>query len=56
MIKINSDENLDKFIETIDFAKYCIPMIADDNTSFAQCKKIATKIVNDALEAKKIQL
>ena len=56
MIKIDSDEKLDKFVETIDFAKYCIPMIADDNTSFIQCKKVATKIVNDALEAKKISI
>ena len=56
MIKIDSDEKLDKFVETIDFAKYCIPMIADDNTSFTQCKKVATKIVNDALEAKKISI
>ena len=31
-------------------------MIADDNTSFIQCKKVATKIVNDALEAKKISI
>lgn len=56
MIKIDSDEKIDKFVETIDFAKYCIPMIADDNTSLIQCKKIATKIVNDALEAKKISI
>ena len=56
MIKIDSDEKLDKFVETIDFAKYCIPMIADDNTSSIQCKKVATKIVNDALEAKKISI
>lgn len=56
MIKIDSDEKIDKFVETIDFAKYCIPMIADDNTSFIQCKKVATKIVNDALEAKKISI
>ena len=56
MIKINSDQKLDKFAETIDFAKYCIPMIADDNTSFTQCKKVATKIVNDALETKKISI
>ena len=56
MIKIDSDEKIDKFVETIDFAKYCIPMIADDNTSSIQCKKVATKIVNDALEAKKISI
>lgn len=56
MIEIDSGEKLDKFIETIDFAKYCIPMIADDNTSFIQCKKVATKIVNDALETKKISI
>lgn len=56
MIEIDSGEKLDKFIETIDFAKYCIPMIVDDNTSFTQCKKVATKIVNDALEAKKISI
>lgn len=56
MIEIDSGEKLDKFIETIDFAKYCISMIADDNTSFTQCKKVATKIVNDALEAKKISI
>lgn len=31
-------------------------MIADDNTSFTQCKKVATKIVNDALETKKISI
>ena len=56
MIKINSGQKIDKFIETIDFAKYCVPMIADDNTSFTQCKKVATKIVNDALETKKIPI
>lgn len=56
MIEIDSGEKLDKFIETIDFAKYCIPMIVDDNTSFTQCKKVATKIVNDALETKKISI
>jgi hypothetical protein len=56
MIEIDSGEKLDKFIETIDFAKYCIPMIADDNASFIQCKKVATKIVNDALETKKISI
>ena len=56
MVEIDSGEKLDKFIETIDFAKYCISMIADDNTSFTQCKKVATKIVNDALEAKKISI
>lgn len=56
MIKIDSDQKLDKFAETINFAKYCIPMIADDNTSFTQCKKVATKIVNDALETKKISI
>lgn len=56
MIEIDSGEKLDKFIETIDFAKYCISMIADDNTSFTQCKKVATKIVNDALETKKISI
>ena len=56
MIKIDSDEKIDKFVETIDFAKYCIPMIADDNTSFTQCKKVATKIVNDALETNKISI
>ena len=56
MIKIDSDEKLDKFVETIDFTKYCIPMIADGNTSSIQCKKVATKIVNDALEAKKISI
>lgn len=56
MIKIDSDEKLDKFAETIDFAKYCISMIADGNASFAQCKKVATKIINDALEAKKISI
>lgn len=56
MIKIDSDQKLDKFTETIDFAKYCVPMIVDDNTSFFQCKKIATKIVNDALETKKISI
>ena len=56
MIKIDSGGKLDEFIETIDFAKYCIPMIADDNTSFTQCKKVATKIVNDALKTKKISI
>ncbi len=56
MIEIDSGEKLDKFIETIDFAKYCISMIADGNTSFIQCKKVATKIVNDALETKKISI
>lgn len=56
MIKIDSDQKLDKFVETIDFAKYCIPMIAEDNTSLIQCKKVATKIVNDALETKKISI
>lgn len=56
MIVIDSGGKLDKFIETIDFAKYCISMIADGNTSFTQCKKVATKIVNDALETKKIYI
>nr|DAQ48488.1 MAG TPA: hypothetical protein [Caudoviricetes sp.] len=56
MIKINNGQKLGKFIETIDFAKYCVPMIVDDNTSFFQCKKVATKIVNDALETKKIYI
>ena len=56
MIKIKDDVSIDKFAETIDLAKYCVPMIADDNTSFVQCKKVATKIVNEALEAKKISI
>lgn len=56
MIKIDSGQKIDKFIETTDFAKYCVPMIVDDNTSFFQCKKVATKIVNDALETKKISI
>lgn len=56
MIKIDCGKKLDKFSETIDFAKYCVPMIVDDDISLIQCKKVATKIVNGALETKKISI